>query len=156
MSTRIRLAKGGRKNLPFYRIVVANSTSPRDGKFLEKIGTYNPTLPSDNKDRVVINKERAEYWLGTGANPSERVSIFLNQLGIKGAEKYKPDFEARQKGHGAKKKAQELAAKLAEAEAAKKEEAEAAAQAAKEAQEAPKAEEPAAEVPATESTSENA
>ena len=124
MSTRIRLARGGRKNLPFYRVVVANSTSPRDGKFLEKIGTYNPLLQGDHKDRITINKERAEYWLKNGATPSERVALFLNQVGVKGAEKYKADFEPRKSGHGAKKKAQELAAKLIEEEAKKKEEAE--------------------------------
>jgi len=151
MSTRIRLARGGRKNLPFYRVVVANSTSPRDGKFLEKIGTYNPILEGDNTNRVTINKERAEYWLKNGATPSERVALFLNQLGIKGAEKYKADFEPRKKGHGAKKKAQELAAKLIEEAAKKKADEEAAAAAAKEAQEAPKV-----EAPAAESTAENA
>lgn len=151
MSTRIRLARGGRKNAPFYRIVVANSTSPRDGKFIEKVGTYNPLL---EKDRVTINKERVEYWLGTGATPSERVSLFLNQLGVKGAEKYKAEFEPRKKGHGAKKKAQEAAARAIEKaqekkeqEAAAKEEAKAQADADKAAAEAPKEESPAQEAP---------
>ncbi len=131
MSTRIRLARAGRKKLPFYKIVVANSTSPRDGKFIEKVGTYNPLLEGDKKDRVVINKERVEYWLSNGATPSERVSLFLNQLGVKGAEKYKPEFEPRKKGHGAKKKAQELAAKAIEVAAKKKEEEEVAKEEAK-------------------------
>lgn len=125
MSLKIRLARGGRKHAPFYKIVVANSTAPRDGDFIEKVGTYNPLLQSDSESRVTINKERVEYWLGTGAKPTERVSIFLNQLGVKGAEKYKIQFEPRKKGTGAKKKAQELAAKLAEAEAKKQEEAQA-------------------------------
>ncbi len=137
MSTKIRLARGGRKNAPFYKIVVANSTSPRDGKFIEKVGTYNPLLANDHKDRITIKKDRIEYWLGTGAKPTERVSLFLNQLGVKGAEKYKVEFEPRKKGHGAKKKAQELAAKAAEAAQAKAEE-EAAAKAEAE---APKSEE---------------
>ena len=118
MTTRIRLARGGRKNAPFYRIVVANSTSPRDGKFIEKVGTYNPLLGSDNKDRIVINQARVEYWLGTGARPSERVALFLNQLGVKSAEKYKPQFKAQPAGYRAKKKALELAAKEAGAIAA--------------------------------------
>ena len=138
MSTKIRLARGGRKNAPFYKIVVANSTSPRDGKFIEKVGTYNPLLANDHKERITIKKERIEYWLGTGAKPTERVSLFLNQLGVKGAEKYKAEFDPRKKGHGAKKKAQELAAKAAEAAQAKAEE-EAAAKAESEA--APKSEE---------------
>ena len=159
MSTRIRLARAGRKNAPFYKIVVANSTSPRDGKFIEKVGTYNPFLANDNKNRITINQERVEYWLGVGATPSERVSIFLNQLGVKLAEKYKPEFEPRKKGHGAKKKAQELTAKLAEAEAKKKEEAEAAksesagAEANKPAEE-PKTEEPKTEEPKAEAVAE--
>jgi small subunit ribosomal protein S16 len=145
MSTKIRLARGGRKNAPFYKIVVANSTSPRDGKFIEKVGTYNPLLANDHKERITIKKERIEYWLGTGAKPTERVSLFLNQLGVKGAEKYKAEFDPRKKGHGAKKKAQELAAKAAEAAQAKAEE-EAAAKAESEAapktkEEAPKSEE---------------
>lgn len=127
MSIKIRLARGGRKNAPFYKIVVANSTSPRDGKFIEKVGTYNPLLQSDNENRITISKERVEYWLGVGATPTKRVSLFLNQLGVEGAKKYKVEFEPRKKGTGAKKKAQELAAKLAEAEAKKKEEAEASA-----------------------------
>ncbi len=153
MSTRIRLSRGGRKNAPFYRIVVANSTSPRDGKFIEKVGTYNPLL---EKDRVTINKERIEYWLGTGATPSERVSIFLNQLGVKGADKYKPEFEPRKKGHGAKKKAQEAAAKALEDAAKKKEEEAAAKEDASEAQEAPKEEAPKEEAPKEEAPKEEA
>jgi small subunit ribosomal protein S16 len=93
MSTKIRLARGGRKNAPFYKIVVANSTSPRDGKFIEKVGTYNPLLNADSEQRITIKKDRIEYWLGTGAQPTKRVSLFLNQLGVKGAEKYKFEFE---------------------------------------------------------------
>lgn len=116
MSTRIRLSRGGRKKAPFYKIVVANSTSPRDGRFIEKVGTYNPLLDHEDENRVTIKKDRIEYWLSNGAKPSERVAIFLSQLGVKGADKYKVEFEPRKKGHGAKKKAQELAAKKAEAQ----------------------------------------
>ena len=122
MSIKIRLARGGRKGKPFYRINVADSRSPRDGKFIEKIGTYNPLLANDNDQRIVLNKERAEYWLSAGAKPSERVALFLCELGIKGADKYKPKYTPKKKGDGAKKKAQE-AAKVAEEKAAAAEEA---------------------------------
>jgi small subunit ribosomal protein S16 len=131
MSIKIRLSRGGRKNLPFYSIVATNSTSPRDSKFLEKLGTFNPLLKGDNAQRVVINQDRVEYWLSVGAQPSERVAIFLIALGVKGAEKYKPSFTPKVKGTGAKKKAQEAVAKAKEAEAekARKEAEEAAAKA---------------------------
>ena len=119
MSIKIRLSRGGRKNLPFYSIVATNSTSPRDSKFLEKLGTFNPLLKGDSAARVVLNKERVEYWLSVGAQPSERVAIFLINLGVKGAEKYKPTFTPKTKGTGAKKKALEIIAKAKEAEAAK-------------------------------------
>ena len=134
MSIKIRLARGGRKGKPFYRINVADSRAPRDGKFIEKIGTYDPLLEGDNKQRVTVNKQRAEYWLSVGATPSQRVALFLCELGIKGADKYKPEYTPKKKGDGAKKKAQE-AAKMAEEKA---KEAEAAA--------AEEAERPAAEV----------
>jgi small subunit ribosomal protein S16 len=123
---KIRFSRGGRKNLPFYRLLVTNSTSPRDSKFLERIGSYNPLLNDDNQQKLVINKERAEYWLSVGAKPSDRVAKFLIQVGVKGAEKYAPNFVAKAKGSNLKKKAadklaKELAAK-AEAEAKAKEE----------------------------------
>ncbi|MES2677265.1 MAG: 30S ribosomal protein S16 [Pseudomonadota bacterium] len=128
MSIKIRLSRGGRKNLPFYSIVATNSTSPRDSKFLEKLGTFNPLLKAGASARVVLNKERVEYWLSVGARPSERVAIFLIALGVKGAEKYKPTFTPKVKGTGAKKKALEAVAKAKEAEAEKsRKEAEAAA-----------------------------
>jgi small subunit ribosomal protein S16 len=141
MSIKIRLSRGGRKNLPFYSIVATNSTSPRDSKFLEKLGTYNPLLEGDNSQRVTIKQDRVEYWLSVGARPSERVASFLILLGVKGAEKYKPNFTPKVKGTGAKKKALEAAAKAKEAEAEKaRKEAEAAAAKA-EAEEATKNEE---------------
>ncbi|NBV06440.1 MAG: 30S ribosomal protein S16 [Proteobacteria bacterium] len=114
---KIRLSRGGRTNLPFYRIIVTNSTSPRDSKFLEKIGTYNPLLSEDKENRIAVNKERAEHWLSVGAQPSERVAGFLISLGVKGAEKYKPDFAPKKKGSNLKKKALEKAKKEAEAKA---------------------------------------
>ena len=82
MAVKIRLARGGAKKRPFYRIVAADVRAPRDGKFLEKLGTYNPLLGNDNPDRVLINKERIEYWIGTGAKPTERVAILISELGI--------------------------------------------------------------------------
>lgn len=107
---RIRLARGGAKKRPFYRIVAADARSPRDGRFLEKLGTYNPLLPSDAADRVVLNEERIRYWLGQGAQVSDRVARFLDKAGIlPGA--------TRMRGTG--KKAAEIAAKkAAEAEKA--------------------------------------
>ncbi len=114
---KIRLSRGGRKNLPYYRILVTNSTSPRDSKFLEKLGTYNPLLAKTNENRVTINKERAEYWLSVGAKPTDKVANFLIALGVKGAEKYKPKFTPKAKGSNLKKKAAEKLAKEKEAAA---------------------------------------
>lgn len=82
MATKIRLAKTGAKKRPFYRIVVADERSPRDGRFIEKLGTYNPKLPKDSSDRVVFNKERVEHWLSTGAQPTDRVARFLRAAGV--------------------------------------------------------------------------
>ena len=95
MSTKIRLTRLGRKKVPYYHIVVANSNSPRDGKFIEKVGTYNPLV--NEEKRTFLNKERWEYWLSVGAIPTTRVAIILNKVNIKGAEKYKPVFVPKQK-----------------------------------------------------------
>jgi small subunit ribosomal protein S16 len=110
---KIRLSRGGRTGVPFYRILVTNSTSPRDSKFLEKVGTYNP-LVSDDEKKLSINKERVEYWLSVGAQPTERVASFLIKLGVKGSEAYKPKFQPKNKGSNLKKKALEKAKKEAE------------------------------------------
>ncbi len=115
---KIRLSRGGRKNLPFYRILVSNITSPRDSNFLEKIGTYNPLAPKDKENRITVNKERAEYWLSVGAKPTDKVAKFLINLGVKGSEKYAPNFKPKQKGEGLKKKALEKIAKAKEAQEA--------------------------------------
>ena len=104
MSVKIRLARFGRNKVPFYHIVVSDSRNRRDSKFLEKIGTYNPLLEDDNKEKVIINKDRAEYWLSVGAQPTERAAILMIKLGVKGAEKYKPVFVPKEK---AKKKEEE-------------------------------------------------
>lgn len=82
MSTKIRLARGGSKKRPYYSIVVTNSRNPRDSKHLEKIGSYNPLLMDANDKRVVINEERAKYWLSVGAQMSDRVHLFFNKAGI--------------------------------------------------------------------------
>jgi len=114
---KIRLSRAGRKNVAFYRFLVTNSTSPRDSKFIEKVGIYNPLLEKTNEKRVEINKERIEYWLSVGAQPSEKVLKFLNSLGVKGAEKFKLKFKPKSKGSNLKKKAQEKLNKLAESTA---------------------------------------
>lgn len=104
---KIRLARGGRKKVPYYRIVVTNVTSPRDSKFLEKIGTYNPSLDKQDENRVTVTKDRAEYWLSVGAQPTEKVAKFLRDLSVQGAEKHQPSYKPKQKGDGLKKKALE-------------------------------------------------
>ena len=82
MALKIRLARGGAKKRPFYRIVVADSRSPRDGRFIEKVGTYNPMLPQDDPARVVLLTERIQHWLISGAQPTDRVALFLGRAGI--------------------------------------------------------------------------
>ena len=82
MPVRIRLSRAGAKKRPFYRIVIADSRRSRDGKFIERIGTYNPMLKKDNLERVKINLDRAKHWLSKGAKPSDRVIIFLSNMGI--------------------------------------------------------------------------
>jgi len=82
MGLRIRLARGGAKKRPYYRIVIADVRSPRDGRFIEKVGTFNPLLPKDSEDRVTLNEERIKYWIGHGALPTDRVLRFLDNAGI--------------------------------------------------------------------------
>jgi len=82
MATKIRMSRAGAKNRPFFRIVVADSTSPRDGRFLEKLGTYDPLLPKENPQRVVLNVERIKHWLSVGAKPSDRVARFLHEADL--------------------------------------------------------------------------
>ncbi|MCZ6508959.1 MAG: 30S ribosomal protein S16, partial [Alphaproteobacteria bacterium] len=103
MSLRIRLSRGGAKKRPFYRIVVADSRSPRDGRFIEKIGTYNPMLQKDDPARLVLDADRAKHWLGVGALPSDRVAKFLA-----GVDLIKlPERREQTQQHLPKKKAQE-------------------------------------------------
>jgi small subunit ribosomal protein S16 len=82
MAMKIRLARGGSKKRPHYSIVAADSRSPRDGRFIEKLGTYDPLLPKDNEGRVKIDLERAQYWLGQGAQTTDRVARFLEAAGV--------------------------------------------------------------------------
>ena len=83
MAMKIRLARGGSKKRPFYRIVAADSRMPRDGRFIEKLGTYSPLLPKDSEDRVKMNMERIEYWLGQGAQPTDRIQRMLEAAGAR-------------------------------------------------------------------------
>ena len=81
MALKIRLARGGAKKRPFYRIVVADSRMPRDGRFIERVGTYNPMLAKDDPDRVKLNTSRIQHWISVGARPSDRVARFLGPRG---------------------------------------------------------------------------
>jgi len=83
MTLKIRLARGGAKKRPFYRIVVADSNAPRDGRFIEKIGSWNPILPKGSPDRVTLDTERVKHWLSVGAQPTDRVARFLDASGLK-------------------------------------------------------------------------
>ena len=82
MALRIRLSRAGAKKRPFYRIVVADSRSPRDGRYIERLGTYNPMVAKDNESRVILKQERINYWLSQGAKPSDRVARFLGEANM--------------------------------------------------------------------------
>src|SRR3990172_6817914 len=86
MALKIRLARGGAKKRPYYRIVVAEATAPRDGRFIERIGSWNPILPKDSPDRIVLDEERVKHWLSMGAQPTDRVLRFLAEKGIRERE----------------------------------------------------------------------
>lgn len=103
MALRIRLARGGAKKRPFYRMVVTDSRNPRDGAFLEKLGTYNPFLYNDDSARVVVKEERVKYWISVGAKPSDRVALLLNRFNLCD----KPEIRETPKKSLPKKKAQE-------------------------------------------------
>lgn len=114
MAMKIRLARGGSKKRPFYRIVAADSRMPRDGRFIEKLGTYNPLLPKDSEERVKLNMERVQYWLDQGAQPTDRVSRFLEAAGTL-EKKERANMKKAEPGQKAKDRAEEKAAKAAEA-----------------------------------------
>ncbi|MGJ0238106.1 30S ribosomal protein S16 [Novosphingobium fluoreni] len=119
MSVAIRLSRGGAKKRPYYRIVVTNSRSPRDGKYLEQVGTYNPVLAKDDTNRVTLVEDRVRYWLGVGAQPTDRVARMLDKAGIKERAATNNPNKA-EPGKKAKDRAEDKAAKAAEAEEAAK------------------------------------
>jgi len=150
MALKIRLARGGAKKRPFYRIVVAEASSPRDGRYVERVGTYNPMVPKDHDQRLIINGERITFWLGKGAKPTERVQKMLASAGLMAA----PALRDQPKKSAPGKKRAEREAEAAEAAAAA-----AAAEAPVEdapAEDAPAEEAPAAEAPAEEAAAEDA
>ncbi|MEO1379226.1 MAG: 30S ribosomal protein S16 [Pseudomonadota bacterium] len=120
MAMKIRLARGGSKKRPFYRIVAADSRMPRDGRFIEKLGTYNPLLPKDSEERVKMNMERIQYWLDKGEQPTDRISRFLEAAGA-AEKKDRNNPQKAEPGQKAKDRAEEKASKAAEAEAAQEE-----------------------------------
>ncbi|GGO98230.1 30S ribosomal protein S16 [Stakelama pacifica] len=141
MALSMRLSRGGSKKRPYYRIVIADVRSPRDGRFIEKIGTYNPLLAKDDEKRVEIDTDRAKHWLSVGAQPTDRVARFLDAAGVKErAARNNPN--KAEPGEKAKERAEERAEKAKAAE-----------EAAAEAKAAP-AEEPAAEEAAAEESTE--
>ncbi|PLX38526.1 MAG: 30S ribosomal protein S16 [Hyphomicrobiales bacterium] len=136
MSLKIRLARGGTKKRPFYRIVIADVRSPRDGRFIERVGTYNPMLPKDSEERVSLKQDRIQHWLDNGAQPTDRVLRFLDAAGmatrparnnpkkaLPGKKAQERIDEARQAEEDAKAAAAEAAAAAAAAAEAPAEEA---------------------------------
>ncbi|MAT35457.1 MAG: 30S ribosomal protein S16 [Ponticaulis sp.] len=127
MALKIRLARGGSKKRPFYRVVIADSRAPRDGRFIDKIGSYDPRLPKDSDNRVQIDGEAAAAWIAKGAKPTDRVARFLSQIEVDGKPVYawehgnnpnkgEPGTKAKERAE--EKKEKEEAKKAAEAEAA--------------------------------------
>ena len=137
MSVRIRLSRGGSKKRPFYKVVAADQRAPRDGRFIERLGTYNPLLPKDHADRFVIDEERVKYWLSKGAQPTERLEKLLSKLGLVNAPKI---HEQPKKSAPKAKTVERMKAKEEKAAAAAAAAAEAAASAEAPAEEAASAE----------------
>ena len=157
MALAMRLSRGGRKSRPFYRIVVADKRMPRDGRYIERLGTYNPLLAKDDDNRVKLNEDRIKHWLGEGAQPSYRVAVFLGKAGIAPMPETPNNPNKGQPSEKTKMriadKEDKLKAKAEAAEVAKAEEAEAkkaAEAAAAEAEAAPKEEAPAEKAKAEE------
>lgn len=163
MSLKLRLSRGGAKKRPYYRIVVADSRMPRDGRYIERVGTYNPMLPQDHPERITLKEDRVRHWLGEGAKPSDRVARFLGHAEIipmptyrespkKSAPRPKTVERMREAEEAAKAKADaDEAAAAAAAEAPAEEAVEEAP-----AEEAVAEEAPAAEAPAEEAAAEEA
>jgi small subunit ribosomal protein S16 len=126
MSVSIRLSRGGAKKRPYYRIVVSNSRSPRDGKYLEQVGTYNPVLAKEDENRVKLVEDRVRYWIGVGAQPTDRVARLLDKAGIKeraatnNPNKAEPGKKAKERAEDKAQKAREAEEAAAEAAAAAK------------------------------------
>ena len=139
MGVRIRLSRGGAKKRPYYRVVIADVRSPRDGRFIDRVGSYNPLLAKDDPNRFKLNEERIKHWLSQGATPTDRVARFLGEANIA------PMPAQRHNPQKAKPKAKAVERMKAEAEAK-----DAAETAAKEKAEAPAEEAPAEEAPAAE------
>ena len=120
MSVKIRLSRGGTKKRPYYYVVVANATSPRDGRFIDEVGSFNPLLPKDSPDRVKLNVEAIKGWLAKGAQPTDRVARFLDAAGLikraarNNPEKAVPGKKAQERAAAKAKKAEAAAAPVAE------------------------------------------
>jgi small subunit ribosomal protein S16 len=163
MSVSLRLSRGGSKKRPYYKVVVSNSRAPRDGKYLEQVGTYNPLLAKDDENRVRLIEDRVRYWLGVGAQPTDRVARMLDKAGIKeraattNPKKGEPGQKAKDRAEEKASKAAEAAEAAAAAAAAPVVE-EVADEAAPEvaAEEAPAAEVATEEAPATEAATDEA
>ena len=117
MAMKIRLARAGSKKRPFYRIVAADSRTARDGRFLEKLGVYNPLLPKDSEDRIRMDMERVQHWLDHGAKPTDRVARFLEAAGTK-EKTERANLKKAEPGKKAKERAKEREEKAAAAKAA--------------------------------------
>ena len=165
MALKIRLARGGAKKRPFYRIVVAEASSPRDGRYVERVGTYNPMVPKDHEQRITLNNERISFWMSKGAQPTERVQKMLASAGLASAVEMRDQPKKSAPGKKRLEREAEAAANAeAAAEAAAAEEAAATEAAAAEAaaaeetpaEDAPAAEEAAAEAPVEEAAAEEA
>ena len=150
MALKIRLSRGGSKKRPFYRIVVAEASAPRDGRYVERVGHYNPMVAKDSDQRLVVNGERITHWLGLGAQPTERVQKLLSTVSL--AEPVKLREQPKKSAPGKKRAEREAEAAEAAAAAAEAAEAEAAAPA----EEAPAEEASAEEAPAEEASAEEA
>ena len=117
MAMKIRLARGGSKKRPFYRIVAADSRMPRDGRYVERLGTYNPLLPKDSEERIKMNMERVRYWLGQGAQPTDRISRMLEAASVL-ERKERNNPKKAKLGKKAQERAEEKAEKAREAKEA--------------------------------------
>jgi small subunit ribosomal protein S16 len=119
MPLKIRLSRGGAKKRPFYRIVVAEATAPRDGRFIEKLGTYNPLLPKDHAERITLVEDRVKHWLSVGAQPTDRVLRFLDDRGLakrparNNPQKAEAGTKAKERAEAKQKKAEAAAGEAA-------------------------------------------